>query len=247
MTVDGFKALFGVDPSTLDTSPEANARRKAEREARERKAVEEFFATRTQGILDRQMPPENRHDSFGRFDTEGDPVRKQVLEACKAFARDPKGGVLVLVGGCGRGKTLLATSIARVWLEARVRDLGNPVDLVYTTEQSMLERYAKARAFRTQESTEDVVRYFSSGGLLVVDELGKWRDTGDGLAVLEGILDHRIGLNPTVLLSNLTPEDFRKRYTGGFLSRVRGSCYALTGGDHRLGFQGNARNYGGLE
>ena len=236
MTLDSFRQIFPeVDPSAFDTSPEADARRRAEREARERGIMDQFFSSRAQDIIAQQVPQENRFDAFGKFDCEGDPDRRRIRGVCMSFASEPKGRALVLIGGCGRGKTLLATSIARVWLEARVRDLGNPVDLAYTTEQALLERYQRAKAFRSPESTDDVMRYYSARGLLIIDELGKWKDTGDGLAVLESLLDHRLGLRPTVMLSNLTPEDFQRRYTGGFFSRVRSFCFALPGVDHRGG------------
>ena len=233
---DMARLLPGLSMAGYDGSPEAIARRRAERDAEHRKLMADYYAGKAQSILDKQVPPENRGDCFERFDCEGNQVRQSVLDVCKQFgANTNDGGTLVLIGGCGRGKTLLAVSIARVYLEAHIYDLAPDSGLVYVTEQSLLERYDRARSYRSQESTDDVMRVYSSCGMLIVDELGKWSPKRDGLAVLEQLVDHRIGLKPTIMLSNLTSEDFQARYTGGFLSRVADCCYALTGHDHRIG------------
>ena len=234
MTRQDMERLFpGLCITGYDGSPEAVARRKAERDAEHQRVMSKYFATKAQSILDRQIPPENRGDCF---DCEGNQDRQSVLDVCKQFgANMNNGGTLVLIGGCGRGKTLLAVSIARVYLEAHIYDIAPDSGLVYVTEQSLLERYDRARSYRSQESTDDVMRVYSSCGMLIVDELGKWSPTRDGLAVLEQLVDHRAGLKPTIMLSNLSQADFSARYTGGFLSRVSDCCYALTGHDHRIG------------
>lgn len=235
MTRQDMARLFpGLCMTGYDGSPEAVARRNAERDAEYQRVMSQYFATKAQSILDMQVPPENRGDSFGRFDCEGDPERKAVLDVCRRFADDPDGRTLVLIGGCGRGKTLLAVSIARAYLDAHIDDVDAENGMAYTTEQSLLERYDRARSYKSLESTDAVMRRYSSCGLLIVDELGKWSPSRDGLAVLEQLVDHRIGLKPTIMLSNLSQADFSSRYTGGFLSRVADCCYALTGKDHRI-------------
>lgn len=237
MTRQDLVRLFpGLSMDGYDGSPEAVAKRRAEREAEHQRIMSQYFATKAQDIINSQIHPENQHDSFERFDDERNPDRQAVLEVCKQFAANPNnGGVLVLIGGCGRGKTCLAVSIARVYLEAHLYDIDIDKALVYTSEQALLERYDRARSYRSQESTDDVMRAYSRCGLLVIDELGKWSPSRDGLSVLEQLVDHRIGLKPTVMLSNLSQGDFSARYTGGFLSRVANGCYALTGHDHRIG------------
>lgn len=236
MTRDDAMRLFpGLCMDGYDGSPEAVARRQAEREAEHRRLMSEYYAAKTQVILNDQVPPENRGDCFDRFDCESDHARSEILGVCKAFAANPEGRTLVLIGGCGRGKTLLAVSIARAYLEAHIYDVDVSGALVYTTEQSLLERYDRARSFKSLESTDDVMRRYSCADVLIVDELGKWSPSRDGLAVLEQLVDHRMGLKSTIMLSNLTPDDFRKRYTGGLLSRVADCCYALPGRDHRIG------------
>lgn len=237
MTKQDMARLFpGLSMAGYDGSPEAIARRRAERDAEHRKLMSDYYAGKAQSILDKQVPPENRGDCFERFDCEGNQDRQSVLDVCKQFgANMNNGGTLVLIGGCGRGKTLLAVSIARAYLEAHIYDVDVSGALVYTTEQSLLERYDRARSFKSLESTDDVMRRYSCADVLIVDELGKWSPSRDGLAVLEQLVDHRMGLKSTIMLSNLTPDDFRKRYTGGLLSRVADCCYALPGRDHRIG------------
>ena len=235
MTRQDLVRLFpGLSMDGYDGSPEAVAKRRAEREAEHQRVMSQYFATKAQSILDRQIPPENRGDCFDRFDCEENQDRQAVLEVCRRFAASPDGRTLVLIGGCGRGKTMLAVSIARVYLEAHIYDIAPDSGLVYVTEQSLLERYDRARSYKSLESTDDVMRRYSSCGLLIVDELGKWSPSRDGLAVLEQLVDHRIGLKPTIMLSNLSQSDFSARYPGGFLSRVSDCCYALTGRDHRI-------------
>lgn len=236
MTSELFKSLFQDFREAVgyDGSPEAKARRNAQRDSEQASLLAGHWASKTQSILDTHFPPENRGDDFSRFDTEGNPERESILGVSRDFAREPAGRVLTIIGGCGRGKTLLATSIARTWLDDHLHDFLVVDELEYVTEHSLLERYDRARSYKSLESTDDVIAKYSNCGLLVIDELGKWQDRRDGIAVLEELIDHRLGHRPTILLSNLTPDEFQARYTGGFLSRVVGNVYALAGRDHRL-------------
>lgn len=235
MTPDIYKLFPDLDANGYDGSPEAVARRKAERDEEHRRLMADYYANKTQSILNRQVPMENRGDCFERFDCEDDPGRKAVLDACRRFAASPDGKTLVIIGGCGRGKTLLAVSIARAYLETHIDDVDADKGMAYTTEQSLLERYDRARSYKSLESTDDVMRSLVRVEMLIVDELGKRATGRDDISVLEELVDHRAGAVTTVFLSNLTPDDFRARYTGGFMSRVSGCCYALSGHDHRLG------------
>lgn len=234
MTSEQARKLFpNLATAGYDGSPEARARRQEVRRKLDEAMWAEYWDGRVQGILDATVPPENRLDRFEKFDSEGDPSRAEILEACMCFATGHNGGALVLIGGCGRGKTLLAVSIAREYLEAHQQDRSRDGEMAYVTEQSLLERYDRARSYKSLESTDDVVRRFSEVGMLIVDELGKWSPSRDGLAVLEQIVDHRIGLKPTVFLSNLSVKEFQSRYTSGFISRISECVYALPGKDHR--------------
>ncbi len=220
-------------PSGYDGSPEAKARRKAQREAEHEALMRNFLEGRTQSKISAAVPPENASDCFDRFAVDGDPLRASLLQECMAFAGNPDGPMtLVIIGGCGRGKTLLATSIARHMIDHRV--LGAE-DLEYTTEKSLMERYDRARSYRSIESTDDVMGRYVSSDVLIVDELGKWAVNRDGIAVLEELIDHRLGRRPTILLSNLNGRDFGERYGGGLGSRIASRIYGITGGDHRIG------------
>lgn len=229
-----FRAMgYGDVPSWYDGSPEAKARRAAKFEAMHDQAMAEFVQGRTQERIAVQVPPENSLDCFDRFRTDGDTNREALLEVCKRFAASPSGAkVLTIIGDCGRGKTLLAVSIARYMLDHRI---DGAVDMAYVTEKSLMERYDRARSYRSQESTDDVMRQFSKVDVLVVDELGKWAVGRDGIAVLEELVDHRLERRPTILLSNLNGREFAERYGGGFGSRIASGIYGITGRDHRLG------------
>lgn len=231
--MDWMKLFPELAVDGYDGSPEARARRKAENEAREARTISEFLAGRTQAKISEAVPPENAADCFERFAVDGDPERLALLDVCKRFAEKPSGAkVLTIIGGCGRGKTLLAVSIARHMLD---HDTDGAADMAYTTEKSLMERYDRARSYRSQESTDDVMRRFSRVDVLVIDELGKWAVGRDGIAVLEELVDHRLGRKPTILLSNLNGREFAVRYGGGFGSRIASGIYGITGHDHRLG------------
>lgn len=228
-----FRAMgYGDVPSWYDGSPEAKARRDAKFRAMHEAEMERFIAGMTQEKISAAVPPENEHDCFGHFTTDGDHDREALLKICEGFASHPSGSMtLTIIGACGRGKTLLAVSIARHMLDHKVGGAG---DMAYTTEKALMERYDRARSYRSQESTDDVMRRFSRVDVLIIDELGKWAVGRDGIAVLEELVDHRLERKPTILLSNLNGAEFAERYGGGFGSRIASSIYGITGYDHRL-------------
>lgn len=236
-----FRAMgYGDVPPWYDGSPEAKARRAAKFGQMHDQAMSEFVQGRTQDKISAAVPPENSLDCFGRFQVDDDPNRQALLDVCMRFSSDPPGTkVLTIIGACGRGKTLLAVSIVRHMLDHGV---GGAEDMAYITEKSLMERYDRARSYRSQESTDNVMRRFSQVDVLVVDELGKWAVGRDGIAVLEELVDHRLGRKPTVLLSNLNGKEFSERYGGGFGSRIASSIYGITGYDHRLGKEAHHGN-----
>src|SRR5215469_10672803 len=63
------------------------------------------------------VTPDEARASFDNFVTDSD-VLRQHLETCRKFASNPS-GVLVMMGGCGTGKTHLAISILREAIRRR--------------------------------------------------------------------------------------------------------------------------------
>ena len=152
------------------------------------------------------------------------------LEAARQYAESVEEGNaqnLLLIGGTGLGKTHLSVSIAR-----RVVERG--LDVVYETAQNIFSDFESERF--QHSSAEDHVsrtqRYFECE-LLLIDDLGTEVSNQFTSACLYNLINTRLqrGLS-TVVNTNLSTEEIRKRYTDRIASRLFGSFQPLL-------FQGN--------
>lgn len=234
----GFPSMEELARRGYDGSPEARARRDEERRRQEADALKSYRASCVQYSLDEQLRDERRSYRWDMFQVEdgggADEDRRKKLALVKAWASNPEGSLL-LFGGVGRGKTLLAISSARQILDDAVaRDTSADISFRYGTEREVMDAFMNARKFQSRMTPEQVISYYSKPAVLVVDELGKWSANRDGLSVLEEIADERLASRrPTIWVTNLGWEDFKSRYSDGFRSRVSGHMYVINGTDHR--------------
>lgn len=152
------------------------------------------------------------------------------LESARQYAESVEAGVsknLLLIGGTGLGKTHLSVAIARQVVE-------RGFDVVYETAQNIFSDF-EAERFQynhTEDHTSRTARYFDCD-LLVMDDLGTEVANQFTAACLYNLINTRIqrGLS-TVINTNLSTEEIRKRYTDRIASR-------LFGGFQPLLFQGS--------
>ena len=116
------------------------------------------------------------------------PELKKHFEACRDFARNHQGRMLVMLGNNGVGKTHLAASILKI--------TGGVLYTVYEIELLLRKSYAG-------ESQEyKVINRLCEAGTLVIDEIGKTKGGEWEENWMSHVINKRYGnFRPTVLIS----------------------------------------------
>ena len=160
----------------------------------------------------------------------------RVLDVCRNYAN--KFGKfyfdnLYLYGAPGLGKTFLSACIARVVSE-------NGFSVVYDTAGNIFAAFEAQKFSKDEEDArdarEETNRYLNCD-LLILDDLGSEMTTTLTQATLYTLINTRLtGGKRTVISSNLSPDEVRRRYTPQIASRLEGEFRALPffGSDIRL-------------
>jgi len=156
-----------------------------------------------------------------------------VYEICVEYARKfgNKSMNLFFNGAPGLGKTFLSACIARV-----VAESGHSV--VYDMATSIFAKFEDVKFTRTndseemrlevQQAREDVKRYFECD-LLIIDDIGTELTTAFTISVLYEIVNTRLVTGKKTLInSNLTMDELRRRYSEQIMSRLEGEYQVLT-------------------
>ena len=140
---------------------------------------------------------------------------------------------LFLSGAPGLGKTFLSACIARTVSE-------NGFSVVYDTAVNIFSRFEDKKFSRdaddTREARDETRRYLSCD-LLILDDLGSEMTTPLVQASLYTLVNSRLAAGRrTVISSNLSMEDVRRRYAPQIASRLEGEYRVLPffGEDIRL-------------
>ena len=142
-----------------------------------------------------------------------------------------KSGNLALFGGTGLGKTHLSSAVAGVVIEK-----GN--DVYYTTSANLFADFEQKQFGNSAsyEATGDIDQYFTCD-LLIIDDLGSEMINQFTVSCLYNVINSRLNhKKPTIISSNLTQDEFRKKYWDRISSRVFGEYLVLpfVGSDIRL-------------
>lgn len=151
-----------------------------------------------------------------------------IRETCCRYARSfgKNSGSLFLTGTPGLGKTFLSACIAR-----EVSEHGFSV--VYDTaahvfSQFETDKFRRGGEEEQEEAAADVRRYLACD-LLIVDDLGTELVTPFVQDVLYQLVNSRIvAEKKTIISSNLTEAEIRKRYSPQIASRLSGEYRMLT-------------------
>lgn len=159
-----------------------------------------------------------------------------VYEYCKMYAEHfgQNSPSLYLTGGTGLGKTFLSTSIAKV-----VSEKGYSV--VYETAGSLFANY-EAIQFSKGDGDNSELRRYMSCDLLILDDLGTEMTTAFTMSALYSLINTRLASGKkTIISSNLSRADLRRRYSPQIVSRIEGEYKTLVfaGRDIRI-IKGNA-------
>jgi DNA replication protein DnaC len=162
------------------------------------------------------------------------PELKRHLEACRDFANDHRGRMLVMLGNHGAGKNHLAASI--------LKTTGGVMYTAYEIELLLRQSYAgETREYQ-------VLNRLCEAETLVIDEIGRTKSGDWELNWFSHVINKRYGnCRPTVLISNKHRKESCPRGEAGcpdclqnwvgndVLSRIieTGLVMEFTGGDYR--------------
>jgi len=158
---------------------------------------------------------------------------KIIYEICTQYARNFGSNSMNLLfnGAPGLGKTFLSACIARVVAE-------NGFSVVYNMAMSVFSEFETVKFMRSHdsdESREEVkrarseVKRFLECDLLIIDDLGTEMTTAFTMEVLYDIINTRLLTGKKTLInSNLTIDELRRRYSVQILARLEGEYQVLT-------------------
>lgn len=133
-----------------------------------------------------------------------------------------KSGNVALLGGTGLGKTHLSSAVAGTVIEK-----GN--DVYYISAMNLFSDFEKKRfgSSSSYESTGDIDQYFTCD-LLIIDDLGSEMINQFTVSCLYNVINSRLNYKkPTIISSNLTQDEFRKKYWDRISSRIFGEYMTL--------------------
>lgn len=195
--------------------PQCHAERTAEAEQeRKEQAARERLAALASAFDRAAIPPRFRSCRFDNYATSS-PAQKRAVGITKRYADAAGGGILVLCGKPGTGKTHLACAVAAAFIER------HQTALFFTVTSAV--RHVKDTYRRDSERSEaQAMRDLLSPGLLILDEVGVQLGTEHELRIMFEIVNERYaGFMPTVLISNLDEASLLKLLGERLMDRVR--------------------------
>ncbi|WP_430673273.1 ATP-binding protein [Klebsiella aerogenes] len=148
------------------------------------------------------------------------PEASRNLVACKRYANNwpdvlGAGKNLVLTGSCGTGKNHLAVSLAK-------NIIRNHLASVEITDVMRLTRTVKSTWRHNTEATEEsVLDHYASLDLLIIDEVGVQFGSPAEMTILHEVINARYeSVLPTILISNLPPEQLKEFISDRIFDRV---------------------------
>jgi DNA replication protein DnaC len=219
---------LGGQLKEVSECPECFKLNKAQRAIEEEKArKEETEKNRLARIKESRMPLEYQVKDFSTFITETESQRNALAMAKRfvnGWEKAKAGGYgLLLLGGCGTGKTHLACAI--------MLELLDKYACLYPRYYKVTEIFSAVRNTYQQGATtneEETIKFFSSIQLLVIDEVGVQKGSEAEKRILFSILDNRVTSNkPTILMSNLGPKALAELLGDRLYDRVRSKCVPM--------------------
>lgn len=148
---------------------------------------------------------------------------KAILDITKNYAEKfdaESGESIIMMGNTGLGKTHLTSAIGKVIIEK-----GN--DVYYSTAVDMLADFESERFSNNKSEGDSTEKYFSCD-LLIIDDLGTEVINQFTASCLYSVINSRlIRKKATIINTNLSREDMRKKYTDRVASRVFGEYTVL--------------------
>ncbi len=195
--------------------------------------IKERIAASAMGRLIETQSFDNFDLSCYAYDPKVYEKMKTVLAIAKNYVRDfdKKRDNLLLIGPTGTGKTHISTAIARELIH-------KGYDVIYDSTQNIISDFEADRfrsGYSREESRSD--KYLECT-LLIIDDLGTEFSNQFTLATIYNLLNSRQNKGlPTVISTNLKPEELARKYEDRIYSRIIGGgskILPFEGKDHRV-------------
>ncbi len=171
-------------------------RNKIESDEKERKECERAHELRIKKREDAGISKRNLFKTFDDYicKTEGQTKAKNDCE--RYFKEFPSDKSMIMVGGVGTGKTLLASAGIDLIVDSNRCEMVKVIDVV---------RELKATWSKDSNQTEEkLIKWYSNIDLLVLDEVGSQFGSDTEKLFIFDIIDGRYqNMKPTILISNL--------------------------------------------
>jgi len=143
---------------------------------------------------------------------------KTAFEAVERFIKNPTNKGLFLFGKAGTGKTHLAVKIAQEVKSLRVRFIKVP--------RLLLE--LKSNFDGKGWENEQIIDRLANVDLLILDDLGAEKASEWVAETIFVLIDERYGnMRPTIITSNLSPDELVERLGDRIFSRIAGTCEVI--------------------
>lgn len=148
----------------------------------------------------------------------------------QALATTDSGGITILYGGYGTGKTRMAWEVARAHKSKRPNIGTNGIGwstitkkrpMVYTTAVNLFSTIKSTYISGSEKSEKEIVSDYTEAALLVIDEVQERGETQYEDRQLTAIIDARYAADmPTILISNYTWEKLASTLSPAVIDRI---------------------------
>jgi len=148
----------------------------------------------------------------------------------QALATTDSGGITILYGGYGTGKTRMAWEVARAHKSKRPNigtggigwsTITKKRPMIYTTAVNLFSTIKSTYTAGTEKSEKEVVSDYTEAALLVIDEVQERGETQYEDRQLTAIIDARYAADmPTILISNYTWERLSSTLSPAVIDRI---------------------------
>ena len=167
------------------------------------------------------------------YDEKAKERMKMNLALAKNYVRDfaKKQDNLLLIGSTGTGKTHISTAIARELIH-------QGYDVIYDSTQNIISDFEADRFRNGYGREESKSEKYLDCRLLIIDDLGTEFSNQFTLSTIYNLLNTRQNKGlPTIISTNLSPEELARKYEDRIYSRIIGSdckVLAFMGKDRRV-------------
>ena len=146
--------------------------------------------------------------------TDKDSANLEIIKRFSSLEKNDK--VLLMLGAKGLGKTHLGSAI--------IRKCGG----TFVSIEDLIFKYESSQDFHAKTNREELMNFYSSTQMLVIDEIGRSMQTDKENSLLDYILRRRYeNMLPTVLISNLSKQDLLKKVGEAVFDRLKETCISV--------------------